>query len=61
MWYSLGKMYSEQGLYDDAIQALEVVTAAAPDSTLTADLLAKAYRKTGQTQKALEIEKRFFR
>ena len=58
MWYSLGKLYTEQGQYGDAVRALEGVLAAAPDSRLTTELLVKAYRETGRRDKAEELEKR---
>ena len=58
MWYSLGKLHSELGIYDEAVSALEKVVAVAPGSILGTELLAKAYRETGQSHKAVELEKR---
>ena len=58
--FSLGKMYSEQGRYEEAVEALEKVTAAVPGSKLSSSLLAEAYRKSGQTEKALELERRLW-
>ena len=58
MWYGLGKLHSELGIYDEAVSALEKVIAVAPGSMLSTELLAKAYRETGQSHKAVELEKR---
>ena len=55
--YSLGKMYSEQGFYGEAVAVLEKVVAAVPESKMSVTLLAEAYRHTGETQRAMELER----
>ena len=56
--YSLGKLYIAQELYDSAVEVLEKVFAAAPESTHGAKLLAEAYRHTGKLEKARALERR---
>ena len=56
--YSLGKLFSEQGLYRNAVEVLEKVVVAAPRSRVSLSLLAKAYRETGNLEKAGELERR---
>ena len=56
--YSLGKVFSEMQEYKNAISVLEQVLASVPNSHLCISLLAKAYRETGNLERATELERK---
>ncbi len=53
--YNLGMCYSEQGLFDASIEALERCIEVAPDHVNAYAALGFSYGRTGQTEKALHV------